>query len=70
MHPAAKIRIEKHIKASKHGRKKAKVQSFVLDAGGLHKIRVSIYINKRSQVRIVSSFSCKYWSDWREMHSY
>jgi hypothetical protein len=31
---------------------KAKAQSSVLDdAGGLHRIRVSIYINKRSQVR-------------------
>ena len=30
---------------------KTKVQSLVLDAGDLHKTRVSIYINKRSQVR-------------------
>jgi hypothetical protein len=29
-----------------------KVQNFILDAGDLHKTRVSIYINKRSQVGI------------------
>ncbi|WVZ57617.1 hypothetical protein U9M48_007979 [Paspalum notatum var. saurae] len=32
--------------------RKAKVQSFALDAGDLQKIRVSIYINKRSQVML------------------
>jgi hypothetical protein len=41
---------------------KTKGLSFILDTGDLHKTRLSIYINKKSQVRIFF-FRSKCWSD-------
>lgn len=52
-------------KISKHGRK-TKGQSFVLDAGDLHRTRVSIYINKRPEVR---RFSFSSASQTRKMQN-
>lgn len=57
--------LPKEKKTLKHGRK-TKGQSFVLDAGDLHRTRVSIYINKRPEVR---RFSFSSASQTRKMQN-
>lgn len=49
MHPATETRIEKH-RSMVEKKLRRRVSFLNLDAGGLHKIRVCIYINKRSEV--------------------